>query len=238
MSYQHTILFITDSLGYPRAEPEQVRYEETYMALLKREFPYCDFIHQGYGGATIGELFNRTSYFHGTVSPDLVFVQSGIVDCAPRALTVVEQQVLVRLPLLGPLMIRLVKRYSALLRRTRKLTYTPPSVFAAYAERFEQLYRRVHWIGILPASDAYERKVEGIQRNVGAYNALLSQRRLVDTSAFHQSDIMSDYHHLSVAGHRRLAAVLAGVIRAELGPPARVAAACALPHAGDGANVR
>lgn len=216
MSYRHTILFITDSLGFPRAEPELVRYEQTYIALLKREFADCDFIHQGYGGATIRELYNRTSYFHGTVHADLVFMQSGIVDCAPRALKVVEQQIVSRLPILGSLAVSLVKRYSVQLRRLRKLTYTPIAVFAEYTKRFEQLFSKVYWIGILPASAAYDARIAGIGHNVTRYNAVFAERRLVDTSGFDEADIMSDYHHLSAAGHRRLATALAQVIRIEL----------------------
>lgn len=217
MSHAHTILFITDSLGFPRAEPELVRYEQTYIALLKQQFPECDFIHQGYGGASITELYQRSAYFHGTIRPDLVFMQSGIVDCAPRALKVVEQQILSRLPLVGKLGVRLVKRYSAQLRRARGLTYTSLDVFADYVRRFSSLYSKVYWVGILPASAAYEHKLEGIGRNVQRYNAVLRQQPWVDTSGFSDADVMSDFHHLSVQGHRRLADALALVIRAHIG---------------------
>ena len=93
---RYKVLFITDSLAFPRTEPEAVMYEDTYIALLKAAFPQCDFIHHGRGGATIVDLFKHSTYYHETLKPDLVFMQSGVVDCAPRALTVVEQQVISR----------------------------------------------------------------------------------------------------------------------------------------------
>ena len=91
LSAKYKILFITDSLAFPRREPEAVMYEDTYIALLKTEFPQCDFIHHGRGGATIVELFKHSIYYHETLRPDLVFMQSGVVDCAPRALTVMQR---------------------------------------------------------------------------------------------------------------------------------------------------
>jgi hypothetical protein len=218
MSFRHTVLVITDSLGFPRADPEHVAYSATYIAQLKAALPECDIIHQGYGGATIGELYKRTSYFHRTVQPDLVIMQTGIVDCAPRALRVVEQQILSRLPLLGPLAIRLTKKYSRALRRWRGLTYTPLAAFAEQMTRFEQLYPRLCWIEILPATPAYEAKLDGIGANIAAYNAVLRRARTVATSDFTEADVMSDFHHLSAAGHHKLAQRLLALLRAELAP--------------------
>lgn len=211
-----TVLFITDSLGFPRLEPEAVKYEDTYLALLKQEFPQCDFIHQGRGGATIVDLFKHSAYYHDTLSPDLVFIQSGIVDCAPRALTVIEQQVVSRLPLVSGLLTALVKKHSVRLRRARGMTYTPLAVFREYKSRFESLYANLYWICILPASAAYEAKLEGIQRNVERYNSVLIAGKHVATEHFDTSKIMSDHHHLNRAGHRTMFENIAHVIRHKL----------------------
>jgi hypothetical protein len=213
---KHQILFITDSLAYPRHEPERVLYDETYIALLKNAFPECDFIHHGRGGATLLELYKHSAYYHQTISPDLVFIQSGIVDCAPRALKVVEQQIISRLPLVGGVLTALVKRFSGVLRRTRRMTYTTPAAFAQLVQQFEALFPKVFWIGILSATDEYENKLEGIGRNVGLYNDILRERRFVPTLEFDATMIMSDHHHLNCAGHRKMFEVLARVIRLEL----------------------
>lgn len=229
MSFKYTILVITDSLGFPRAEPELVPYEQSYIALLKGEFAQCDFIHQGYGGATIGDLYNRTAYFHHTVRPDLVIIQSGIVDCAPRALTLVEQQIVARLPLVSGMLVGLVKKYSRQMRKARRLTYTPIAAFEACVKQFEALYAKVCWIGILPASSAYEAKLEGIGGNVARYNAVLQQGRFVSTADFDSADVMTDHHHLSLAGHRKMADRLGALLRSEV--PGLASAPAPLPAA-------
>jgi hypothetical protein len=214
------ILFITDSLAFPRAEPEFVAYDDTYLARLKVQFPDCDFIHQGRGGANIVDLYKHTAYFHGTVQPDLVFMQSGVVDCAPRALTVIEQQVISRLPLVSGLLGGLVKRNARVLRRARKITYTPLPQFAEYVRKFEALYPVVYWIGVLPVASDYEAKLEGMTRNAAAYNNVLRERRYVETAGIDPATmIMSDHHHLNVAGHGQLAELLAQTIRAHLAGP-------------------
>lgn len=216
MTFVYTVLFITDSLAFPRLEPETVTYEDTYLALLKREFPQCDFIHQGRGGATIVDLFKHSAYYHDTLSPDLVFIQSGIVDCAPRALTLIEQQVVSRLPLISGLLTALVKKHSLRLRRARGMTYTSFTVFREYKLRFESLYANLYWICILPASAEYEAKLEGIQKNVERYNSVLITGKHVVTEHFDTSKIMTDHHHLNRVGHRTMFENIAHVIRHKL----------------------
>lgn len=214
---KYKILFITDSLAFPRLEPEAVMYEDTYIAQLKTEFPQCDFIHHGCGGATIVDLFKHSAYYHETLRPDLVFMQSGVVDCAPRALTVIEQQVISRLPIVSRPLIALVKRYSHALRMARKMTYTPVATFAEYVARFEAVFQNVYWIDILPVLDLYEAKLEGIRRNTELYSAILRRHKYVGTEQFQANDIMADFHHLSCEGHSKMLVVLSQVIRCELG---------------------
>lgn len=209
------ILLLTDSLAFPRCEPERVTYEETYIALLKTEFPQCDFIHHGRGGATIVDLFKHSTYYHEALQPDLVFMHAGVVDCAPRALTVIEQHIISRLPIGSRLAVELVKKYSHALRGVRKMTYTSVEVFAQYVTKFESLFPKVYWIDILPASDAYELKLEGIQRNKALYSAILQRHRCIGTEQFQACDIMADFHHLSRSGHRKIFLALSQVVRRE-----------------------
>jgi hypothetical protein len=202
------VLIITDSLGFPRNTPELILYEETYISLLKHKFTECDIIHQGRGGATIKELYNHSSYYHETLEPDIVIIQSGIVDCAPRALTLTEQHVISRLPLLSKILIRLVKKNSSFLRKYRKIKYTPIETYQEYIKKFNSLFHNTYWIGILPASDRYEKELQNISENIFQYNLILKNENangkyinLVDYTEF---DIMSDFHHLSKSGHNKL----------------------------------
>lgn len=213
MSTTPTVLILTDSLAFPRSEPEIVPYEKTWVALLKRKFPEIDFVHCGRGGATIVDLYKHSAYFHGTIEPALVLVQSGVVDCAPRALTVIEQQVLKRLPLIGSLILKLVRKYSELLRSWRKMSYTPLASYEAWVDSYERLFANVYWIEILPASADYEAHVSGISSAINSYNKVLRRRNCISTADFTSEDTMSDYHHLNINGHQRLADRLADTVQ-------------------------
>jgi hypothetical protein len=206
------VLILTDSLAFPRNEPEVVSYEQTWVALIKRRFPEIDFVHCGRGGATIEELFKHSAYYHGTIKPALVLVQSGIVDCAPRALSVIEQQVLQRLPIIGTMILALVRRNAARLRRWRGMSYTSLASYAVWVKAFERLFANVYWIGILPAAAEYESRMQGIATAINRYNDVLRLGNYISTTDFSSSDIMSDHHHLNADGHYRLAVRLAETI--------------------------
>lgn len=208
-----TVLILTDSLAFPRSEPEVVSYEQTWVALLKRRFPEIDFVHCGRGGATIEDLFKHSAYYHSTIKPALVLVQSGIVDCAPRALSVIEQQVLQRLPIFGSMLLALVRKNAARLRRWRDMSYTSLASYEAWVQAFERLYANVYWIGIMPADAEYESRVQGIAAAVKRYNGVLRCRNYISTTDFSSRDMMSDHHHLNADGHRRLAALLAETVQ-------------------------
>lgn len=213
MTIKPIVLILTDSLAFPRSEPEVVRYEQTWVALLKRRFPDVDFVHCGRGGATIGDLFKHSAYYHGTIKPALVLVQSGIVDCAPRALSVIEQQVLQRLPIVGSPILALVRKNAARLRRWRGMSYTSLASYEIWVQAFERLFANVYWIGILPAHAEYESHVQGISAAVDRYNAVLRCNNYISTADFTSCDIMTDHHHLNVAGHYRLAALLQDTVQ-------------------------
>ncbi len=220
MDSKFKILFITDSLGFPRDAPEMVMYENTYISLLKDQFKDCDIIHQGRGGSTVVDLYNHTSYFHFTLQPDMVFIQSGIVDCAPRALTLIEQYIISRIPLVNKLLEKIIKKNSAFLRRTRKITYTSPNTFQTYINKFNTLFPNTYWIGILPAVDNYEKKISGIKIRIESYNSILiqsnSNSNYICVNDFIETDMMSDFHHLNQNGHRKLFEKLSDIINKKL----------------------
>lgn len=213
MATTPTVLILTDSLAFPRCEPEVVFYEQTWVALLKRRFPQIDFVHCGRGGATIVDLFKHSAYYQGTIQPALVLVQSGIVDCAPRALSLIEQQVLQRLPIVGSLVLAVVRKNAARLRRWRGMSYTSLVTYEAWIQTYERHFNNVYWIGILPADAEYESRVQGIASAIERYNAVLRLRNYVSTADFTSLDIMSDHHHLNAVGHHRLAARLADIVQ-------------------------
>jgi len=78
------ILIIADSMAMPRPD---VKYEETWISLVKQAFPDYDFLDRPDRGSTTLRLVTEGG---GGVDlleiyePDLVIMQIGMAECAPR----------------------------------------------------------------------------------------------------------------------------------------------------------
>lgn len=199
------ILAITDSLGLPRSTPEYLPVEKTWLNLLSE---FHEVVCFSYGGATIDQFFSQIEYLK-LYKPDCVLIQSGIVDCAPRALTKTENIVINHFKLTRFLFSKFVSENDLfVLRNVRDKTYTPLSKFEYYINQFISIFgEKLYWIGILPTLPGYEKKVPGIIENVRIYNELIETKlgeRFISTRDFNELDIMTDFIHLSVHGNSRL----------------------------------
>ncbi|NUM49584.1 MAG: SGNH/GDSL hydrolase family protein [Flavobacteriales bacterium] len=199
------VVFLTDSLSLPRDVPEKVSYEETFVYLLKQEYPNIEFIQFAYGGATISDLRNQADYLK-SFSPNILILQAGIVDCAPRTITRFESDFISRIPFLSKFIFRILKNNASSIRKTRRITYTNPRSFEENLKKINSMFNdsRVYAIGILPASLNYERKVPKITSNILLFNEKLKsvfRNNFIDTSDFDESYVMSDFFHLNKKGH-------------------------------------
>lgn len=214
-----TIIFLTDSLGLPRTKPESVRLEETYIELLRERYKDHKIINISLGGATIETLREQLLNYYNAVVPDLIFVQSGIVDCAPRALKKWETALLSKHAVLRKFSDVVIKKNIKKIRKHRKLTYTSITRFSQIANEFRKKFdKKLYWIGILPALPEYETQLPGITANITHYNEALANT--LSSNFINTSDIgdgiMSDFHHLNKAGNFYIYQKIATIIESNL----------------------
>lgn len=204
------VLFLTDSLSLPRKyKNDIVLWEDTYINQLRSIFPEINFIQLGFGGATITELHGQLNYYT-VLSPDIVFLHCGIVDCAPRALGKIELELVKKFKLF-----RIIRPFLKLFRKYRGVTYTNANIFElrlrSIKNRFDKA--KFYTIGILPGSVEYEQMVPGITKNIEKYNNILNiDENFIDNSIFPREGIALDHHHLNKLGHTELAERLGIVI--------------------------
>ncbi len=142
------IIIVTDSVSMPRAE---IRYEDTWIYLLKKEFPHYDIIDRPGRGSTTTRLVTEGG---GGVDllemylPDIVITQLGMADCAPRLFNK------------RGLEYRIVSRTLPEWARRR------------YIRRAQAVGARVLVIPILPAMDLMVKKSPHVQNNVERYNGI------------------------------------------------------------------
>lgn len=197
------IQIFSDSLALPREVPEKVYYEETYPAKLQQEHIVVQFSK---GAGTIDELYEQTFYLK-MFSPDVVIIQSGIVDCGPRPFTKFEEQFF-KLNFFTKGIKAILKRLTkSWLRNLRKVAWTSPKKYKFYCMRFLETYPNtpVFAIGILPPRKEYEKQLKGITKRIQQYNEILKEvfgNNFIDTSDMPDAGIMSDHHHMTIIGHQ------------------------------------
>ena len=199
------LLIITDSLGLPRQKPEVVAYDETWINELAKYYK----VHQvSIGGGLISELYTQIEYIK-MFEPDIVIVQAGIVDCAPRAMTKFESIFLNKFWLTRKFLKKvLTQKTLAFLRKKRNCTYTDIKMFEKYVNDFSSVFSgKLYWVEIIPASTGYETNVPGITNNVTAYNKIIQNHLKQNTISLEDIEakhIMTDHIHFSKEGHAYL----------------------------------
>lgn len=197
------ILIFSDSLALPRSTPEVCTYEETWPVLLKNDGFN---IHQlSIGGATIREL-NSQMHYHFLFSPDVVIVQAGIVDCAPRALGKLELLLLNHFYITKKLLQFFLPKCYFFLRKKRNISYTTKEEYRKYINSFLKMFsgKKIYWIGILPSTEEYEKVVPGISKRIITFNGILKEclfDNYLSMDDIPKEGIMSDFMHLNAIGH-------------------------------------
>ncbi len=183
---KNKILCIADSLGLPG---HLNKYEDTWFYKLKQEFPNSDFISffkrqlttdilVSIGGGEGGvDNWPKGGDCLEAYKPDIVIIQLGIVDCAPRLLNKYDRVIIKILPkILRKPYIEIVK-----LIRTRNInnTLVPFDIFKSnldiYIKRAQELGVKIVFISIsVPEKKMLEKNKEIIS-NVTRYNKYYSE---------------------------------------------------------------
>lgn len=197
------IILFTDSLALPRKIPEVTYYEDTYPYLLRNDFEVFQFSK---GGARIVDLLEQVFYYQ-QYKPDCVIIQSGIVDCAPRAFSW-NEELFMQSNICGKAIRKLLSLTitTKKLRNFRQKSWTDIVLYERCCKKFKDLFPNipVYAISIVPASDEYERKVPGINNKINRYNDML-RKAFGGVISLHDipfTYIMSDGHHLNKLGHK------------------------------------
>ena len=98
-----------------------------------------------------------------------------------------------------------IQRNAKALRRIRNIQYCPPKQFSEHVEKIEAAFGQVLWLGIAPVHRDWEHLVPGICQAIAGHNAILQKQSFLSLSDLSEADIMEDHHHLTAAGHARVA---------------------------------
>ena len=237
-----------DSLSLPRAG-DGIPYTDTYPELLAQEcrtrWPEAGahLYNRSHGGHTIGELwseYRNDNFYFGDSGGDILVVQCGVVDCAPRPIPESVRRVISALP--GPLKSVVINflhhNRARMLRSGFVFRKTKPARCATLYKQWLSLavqqFAHVYALNIAPTTPAMEAHSPGFSASIERYNDLIATTieeldapNLTLVNAYEaivgETEGLAKYingkdgHHLTLAGQR----LYADLIVSQLGPELR-----------------
>jgi hypothetical protein len=238
MARRFLIRVYGDSLSLPRVA-ESVAYHQTYPELLAERwriaFPDAQvhLYNSSFSGASAPALYQTMrsdAFYFGKPGGDILVVQCGIVDCAPRPLPVWLRALVSRLPnVLRERVVRFLHNHRAdLLKLGLSWTVTNRQDFVANMKQCLALaadFDRTYVINIAPTNPEMEAHSPGLSASISDYNRLIeeavtnaniSRMALIDVhdailkqpQGVNECISKVDGHHLTPAGHRLYARMI------------------------------
>ena len=205
------ILILTDSLGLPRFKPEICSFKDTWPILLKNIYPD---IHQVSIGAATSQVLLKQIAYQKPFEPNIVILQVGIVDCAPRFMSRKELDLTYALGIIGKGLRSIFNK--KWIKKIRNISYINEKDFEKNIREIQSSFKcPVIAVGILPSNKEYEEFLPGVTKKTTLYNGILKQNfnKFIDTDDLEIHGIMSDYHHLNKKGHEYLYSKIVDVLK-------------------------
>lgn len=219
-----------DSLSQPREEAG-IQYYQTYPELIRAElaqhYHNVHLYNRSKNGTPIRriheELFGPDEDYFGRQPEDVLIVQLGVVDCAPRPLSEGMRNFVSGLPkLLRVPLIHLIHRHRSAIQNfgpTRRFT-SPETYRRIYREWLTGAaprHARIYCINTAPTIAAIERHSRGFMASIELYNQILAEvvhevgapnvhlidaHRLLLQQGVERCVNQQDGHHITHEGHR------------------------------------
>jgi len=229
MSEKFKVRLYADSLGLPRIG--KVTVNERYIELLLRyweehhaEGVSClDRARCNYTIVDLYSWFSEDNKYFGKEG-DVMILQEGVVDCAPRPLPRKIRTVISKSPrLLRRIIVKFIHKNRATLQNYGfKFTLTKPDDFYLHyfnwLNEIKEVFNRIYIINIAPTNENIEKHSPGFTENVSKYNKLIAKAianvnsdkiKLIDIHSLilnseHSLDdliLPEDGHHITALGH-------------------------------------
>ena len=218
-----------DSVSLPRVNhslPLLETYPELLLKHCRTKHPETSLVNRAEAGKTIVDHATHCrddNQWFGAGSNDILVIQCGVVDCAPRPLPPRLRRRLERKPawIRKPVVSYLHRNRPLLLRLGFSFQKVGPSLFQKTLEGWLEVsgghFKHVAVLTIPPVSDKAESHSPGWRNNIETYNLLIDktvaafpEMKLIDIFGLLQAQRENldhfldpdDGHHLNSAGHR------------------------------------
>jgi len=234
MGHVVKIALYGDSLAMPRKAI--VKYNERYIYLVqewiqKKVSPeYIELKDRAKGSVTILDMIEQYEHDSGYYEfpGDILILQSGVVDCAPRPVAQETREKISRMPAFIKKIVvkylhrnrsKILQKGNAHVRVEKELFFNSVKQFL---QRAQKDYKRIYVINVCPTNKKTEEHSPGFTNNINEYNTLIKKAiketdsptiSLVDINKyindrFEKIDdyiLKEDGHHLTPLGNKIIA---------------------------------
>ena len=209
------ILCIGDSLGLPR---EGVRYEDTWFYKLHEKYPNHEFVDMFERGLLITKANDNFDSYYNFYPSDIVIIQTGVCDCAPRY--IIEEKIYVRCLLAIVEKLKLTSLFWKIVKkRGRKPTCvdTPIEIFSNNFRKILEKFlnngvKHIIVVKIGHATDSVVKRNRYFNINVDKYNeeidricdSLINVVTTISPLADASEDLFVDGYHCNMCGMRQV----------------------------------
>lgn len=214
MSRTNHIVFLGDSMCMPR-DFDGIPIETTYPYMLAQSFPKYQFFNRATRANTFVKQLSNLRMHDDMLCfrPEVVIINIGMADCAPRLFSEFQGRVLNFLP--NSMSKRIIetcsKRRFYLTRRFPKVYVKPPDFRTASKKLIDAAISnniKVILVGIAPVSEAMKEKSYGFDENIQNYNKILKENiegkgMFIDVYEHMnpEEDLLEDGFHLTRKGN-------------------------------------
>ncbi|MBS7528096.1 SGNH/GDSL hydrolase family protein [Fusibacter paucivorans] len=208
--------FITDSLGAPRNEDETINIDDTWCYQVAKDYMQdSEFFYSTKNGFDTDALISMLQKEFVLYKPDIIILQVGIVDCAPRVLSKRELSIVSHLGIISKILSKTIKKYYSKLSIVRDISYVDINRFENNLNRFCSQFNnsKIFAVAIAKPSRKYREKSPLISDRYSKYNEVLRKvfgNNLIDPYSLMDNEeleriYISDGYHLNAYGHKVVA---------------------------------
>jgi hypothetical protein len=221
----YKFMILTGSDGNPRSFPpnEVVQLEETYPYILRSHFKDSVFWQLSFGNITSSKLLSQPLSYLTHWNPDIIIVQTGMVDCRPEAFSDFQKEIISKFTWKFFSHFKKYIEHPLWIKR-RQLYKVPPDNFRILIKKFKQMFpkSKIFWLEIC-AGTKYEETRPGLGKRMDQYNAIIRQvygedmvpvqQKMLEVNGFNGVD----HVHWNKRGQQAVAEILLERINAFLG---------------------
>lgn len=200
------ILVLTASTSLPRSKPEILYYQQTWPYLFSPDY---EVFQCSKGGATSDDLRGQTFYLN-MFQPDIVVIQVGLVDCAPRAFSQREIAAFYYFWLTRYLVKILNKWFGKHLRNIRRKRNVSIKKYEQNIQDIKNAFTehtQVYALGLFPPTQDLIALNKYIGVNANKYNQVINKvfgDKYICVDDMSEDLLMSDGQHPNQRGHKWL----------------------------------